>query len=42
MLDGSLQLDIDIVQVSAGVKAYMPEGEDAQIRPWGGLYFLFK
>lgn len=42
MLDGSLQLDIDIVQVSAGVKAYMPDGEDAQIRPWGGLYFLFK
>ncbi|MCL4305565.1 hypothetical protein KJZ99_06600 [bacterium] len=41
-LDGSLQLDIDIVQVSLGVKAYLPEGEDAQIRPWGGLYFLFK
>lgn len=42
MLDGSLQLDIDIVQVNAGVKAYMPDGEDAQIRPWGGLHFLFK
>jgi len=42
ILDGSIQLDIDIVQVSAGVKAYLPDGEDAQIRPWGGLYFLFK
>lgn len=42
MLDGSIQLDIDIVQFNAGVKAYMPEGEDAQIRPFGGLYFLFK
>lgn len=42
MVDGSLQLDIDIIQVNAGVKAYMPDGEDAQIRPWGGLYFLFK
>lgn len=42
MLDGSIQLDIDIVQVNAGVKAYLPDGEDAQIRPFAGLYFLFK
>ncbi len=42
MLDGSIQLDIDVVQVNAGVKAYMPDGEDVQIRPFGGLYFLFK
>jgi len=42
MLDGSLQLDVDIVQVNLGVKAYMPDGEDAQVRPWGGVYFLFK
>lgn len=42
MLDGSIQLDIDVVQFNAGVKAYMPEGEDVQIRPFGGLYFLFK
>ncbi|MBL0062269.1 MAG: hypothetical protein IPP40_12490 [bacterium] len=42
MLDGSLQLDIDILQVNAGVKAYLPDGEDVQIRPFAGVYFLFK
>ncbi|MCB9357541.1 MAG: hypothetical protein H6505_03120 [Calditrichaeota bacterium] len=42
MIDGSLQLDIDIVQANLGVKAYLPDGEDAQIRPWAGVYFLFK
>ena len=42
MFDGNIQLDVDIVQVNLGVKAYMPDGEDAQIRPWGGVYFLFK
>jgi len=42
MLDGSIQLDIDVVQFNAGVKAYMPDSEDVQIRPFGGLYFLFK
>ena len=42
MLDGSLQFDIDILQVNAGVKAYLPDGEDAQIRPFAGVYFLFK
>lgn len=42
MFDGSLQLDVDIVQVNLGVKAYLPDGEDAQVRPWGGVYFLFK
>lgn len=41
-IDGSVQLDYNIVQVRAGVSAFMPKDLDAQIRPWGGLYFMFK
>jgi hypothetical protein len=41
-IDGSVQLDYNIVQIRAGVSAFIPKDVDAQIRPWGGLYFMFK
>lgn len=41
-VEGSVQLDYNIVQVRAGVSAFIPKDADAQIRPWGGLYFMFK
>lgn len=42
-LAASLQVDVSIVRIFAGVRYYLPpDGLDAQLRPEGGLYLLFR
>ena len=38
-----VQVDYNIVRVQIGVRAYFPpDGNDSQIRPYGGLHFMFR
>ena len=41
-LGGSAQLDVSIVRFRAGVRYFMPSGEDAQLRPEASLHLLFR